>query len=141
MISQAGAKDGMDGTLLCFTEGSSVIEYASAYNKPLLIRDGTPTILTADKMPVGRGERTQSFTTHTIEIKKGDRLYFYTDGYADQFGGPKGKKFKYKALNELILANHSKTPNEQKQNLVVTFNAWKKHEEQVDDVCVVGLCF
>jgi serine phosphatase RsbU (regulator of sigma subunit) len=141
IVSQAGARDGMDGTLLCFTEGSDVIEYASAYNKPILVRDKIIVQLTADKMPVGSGEKKQSFTAHTIEIKKGDRLYLYTDGYADQFGGPKGKKFKYKALNELILNNHSKTPNEHKQNLVVNFNAWKKHEEQVDDVCVVGLYF
>jgi serine phosphatase RsbU (regulator of sigma subunit) len=140
-VSQDGGKDGMDGTLLCFEEGSSVINYASAYNKPILVREGLVIDLPFDKMPVGKGERHQAFTQHTIHIQKGDRLYFYTDGFADQFGGPKGKKFKNKQLNELIKANHALPPEEQKQKLLNAFQSWKGMEEQVDDVCVFGLSY
>ena len=140
-VSQDGAKDGMDGTLLCMTEGSSSISYASAYNKPVLIREGELLILPSDKMPVGKGERAQLFTLHTLEMQKGDCLYFYTDGLADQFGGPKGKKFKYKQLNEVLLQSHKKKSTDQRSALLQAFNEWKKEEEQVDDLCLVGLSF
>jgi serine phosphatase RsbU (regulator of sigma subunit) len=92
-------------------------------------------------MPVGKGERNQAFSFYEINIEKGDRLYCYTDGYADQFGGPKGKKFKYKQLNEIIKANHTSPPSLQKDKLQEAFNNWKGIEEQIDDVCVVGFCF
>ena len=66
-------------------------------------------------------------------------LYLYTDGYADQFGGPKGKKFKYKQLNDLLLANSKKSMNDQSNLLVNEFDKWKGNLEQVDDVCVIGI--
>ena len=90
-------------------------------------------------MPVGKGEKTDSFKLHKIEATKGDTLYLYTDGYADQFGGPKGKKFKYKALNDLLLANSAKEPNEQLLILNQRFSNWRGDLEQVDDVCVIGI--
>ena len=140
-VSQDGGKDGMDGTLLCFEENSSIINYASAYNKPILIREGVLTDLPFDKMPVGKGERNEAFIQHTIHVQKGDCLYFYTDGFADQFGGPKGKKFKNKQLNELIKTNHTLPPDEQKDKLLKAFQLWKGIEEQVDDVCILGLSY
>ena len=72
-------------------------------------------------------------------MNKGDTLYLYTDGYADQFGGPKGKKFKYKPLNDLLLAISDKELQEQKDILQSAFEGWKGNHEQVDDVCVVGI--
>jgi serine phosphatase RsbU (regulator of sigma subunit) len=66
-------------------------------------------------------------------------LYLYTDGFADQFGGPKGKKFKYKTLNELLLLNYNKTLLEQKEILEESFKDWRGDIEQVDDVCVIGI--
>ena len=66
-------------------------------------------------------------------------LYLYTDGFADQFGGPKGKKFKYKTLNELLLFNYNKTLLEQKEILEESFKDWRGDIEQVDDVCVIGI--
>ncbi|MBS1650423.1 MAG: SpoIIE family protein phosphatase, partial [Bacteroidetes bacterium] len=83
--------------------------------------------------------RKESFALHTLELKKGETLYLYTDGYADQFGGEKGKKFKYKQLNELLLQVNQLPMNEQEQKLSTTFNNWKGNLEQVDDVCVIGL--
>jgi serine phosphatase RsbU (regulator of sigma subunit) len=72
-------------------------------------------------------------------LQEGDVLYLYTDGYADQFGGPKGKKFKYKQLNDLLLANSKKSMNDQSNLLVNEFDKWKGNLEQVDDVCVIGI--
>lgn len=66
-------------------------------------------------------------------------MYLYTDGFADQFGGPKGKKFKYKTLNELLLFNYNKTLLEQKEILEESFKDWRGDIEQVDDVCVIGI--
>lgn len=66
-------------------------------------------------------------------------MYLYTDGFADQFGGTKGKKFKYKTLNELLLFNYNKTLLEQKEILEESFKDWRGDIEQVDDVCVIGI--
>src|ERR1019366_10692015 len=89
-VSQDGAQDGMDGILLCFENGK--ITYAAANNAPVIVRNNSIINLPYDKMPVGKGEVDISFTLYTIDTEKGDLLYFYTDGYADQFGGSRGKK-------------------------------------------------
>jgi len=90
-------------------------------------------------MPVGVGERKEDFKLHTIEFNKGEMLYLYTDGYADQFGGPKGKKFKYKKLNDLLLSVSTKPMMEQNQILTNQFEEWKGSLEQVDDVLLIGI--
>ena len=90
-------------------------------------------------MPVGKGENFSSFQLHTIDLKQGDNLYLYTDGYADQFGGPKGKKFKYKTLNQLLLSNTKLPMKQQCENLDLNFSLWKGKLEQIDDVCLIGI--
>jgi tetratricopeptide (TPR) repeat protein len=95
-IGNDGQKDGMDAILICVDRNSEIITYAAANNEPILIRENEVIALPKDRMPVGKGEKDNSFTLHTISAKSGDVLYLYTDGYADQFGGPKGKKYKYK---------------------------------------------
>ena len=90
-------------------------------------------------MPIGKGEKEENFTHFQFNARKGDIIYLYTDGFADQFGGPKGKKLKYKQLEEFILANQKKDLNEQKQILETNFVNWKMHYEQVDDVTVLGI--
>ena len=140
-LAHQGHMDGMDGTLVCFTEESTRITYASAYNKPLLIRNNTILALEADKMPVGKGEKLLSFTHYELDLEKGDVIYFYTDGFADQFGGPLNKKFKYKALNDLLLSISVHPPNEQELLLKIAFENWKGNEEQIDDVCIAGIVF
>ncbi|MFI5203804.1 MAG: tetratricopeptide repeat protein, partial [Flavobacteriales bacterium] len=99
-----GNKDGMDAVLLKFS--GNKLYYAAAHNCPVLIRDGILSELPSDKMPVGSGDMTQSFTTYEHELKKSDSLYVYTDGFADQFGGPKGKKFKYSNLKKVLIENN-----------------------------------
>jgi len=143
-ISKEGQKDGFDGILICIeTTSNSVpkVSYAAANNKPVLIHNGELTELPNDRMPVGMGERKNDFNLYTIDVQLNDSLYLYTDGYADQFGGEKGKKFKYKTLNELIIANTSKPLADQCTTLRTTFENWKGNLEQVDDVCIIGIRF
>ncbi len=94
-----------------------------------------------DKMPIAIYERMEKFTTHEIQIEKGDQLYMFSDGFADQFGGPTpgGKKFKYKPFKRLLLENANKPMKEQKEILEKIFTEWKGNNEQVDDVTVVGI--
>jgi serine phosphatase RsbU (regulator of sigma subunit) len=90
-------------------------------------------------MPVGRGEKTDSFKLHTFNHLPGDTIYVCTDGYADQFGGPKGKKFKYKKLEELLLHASGLPPDKQRDLIHHTFQSWKGKLDQVDDVCIIGI--
>lgn len=138
-ISHDGSQDGMDAILICFNKTTKQISYAAANNAPLLIQNSEIIALPTDKMPVGKGIKNESFNLYPIQANPGDTLFLYTDGFADQFGGPQGKKFKYKALNELLKNNFSKPFHEQHQILSMTFNQWKNDLEQIDDVCIVGI--
>jgi len=143
-ISKEEQKDGFDGVVMCFeysTDGKQVtkVTYAAGNNSPLLISKGNIVELYHDRMPIGIGERKESFKLNTIDVNKGDTIYLFTDGYADQFGGPKGKKFKYKPLNELLVANTQLPLTTQKVIIENTFNEWRGNHEQVDDVCLIGI--
>ncbi len=138
-IGSDGQQDGMDAILICINKNDRSISYAAANNEPILIRENKIIELPKDKMPVGKGEKTNDFSLFTIEANKGDVLYLYTDGFADQFGGDKGKKFKYKRLNDLLAAHSTKEMNKQTELLVKEFKEWKGDLEQVDDVCVIGI--
>ena len=138
-IGNDGQKDGMDAILICVDRSSDKIFYAAANNEPILIRDNEIIELAKDKMPVGKGEKESSFTLQSLTRQSGDVLYLYTDGYADQFGGEKGKKFKYKQLNELLLSISSENADKQNEILYSKFIDWKGELEQVDDVCIIGI--
>lgn len=140
-ISKDGQKDGFDGILLCIDKIHNNISYAAANNAPILISQNSIIELAKNRMPVGKGERNESFTLHHITASQGDVLYLYTDGYADQFGGEKGKKFKYKQLNDLLLSVAKKDMKTQSEKLTEVFESWKGDLEQVDDVCVIGIKF
>ncbi len=140
-LSKDGQKDGFDGLLICLNKESNQITYAAANNKLILVRDGNLTELASDRMPVGLGVKSESFKHNLLQLKPNDALYIYTDGFADQFGGVKGKKFKYKQLNEILLNNAHLPLKTQKDNLASTFENWKGNLEQVDDVCIIGLQF
>jgi serine phosphatase RsbU (regulator of sigma subunit) len=137
-VSYDGGKDGMDGTLLCIS--GSHLSYASAYNAPLVIRKGNAIELNTDKMPVGSSPKEkESFTLNTFDLQKGDMLYTFTDGYADQFGGQKGKKYKYKQLEEKLMSICLNPLAEQKDILIKEFENLKGKLEQVDDVLIIGI--
>jgi serine phosphatase RsbU (regulator of sigma subunit) len=138
-ITDENQKDGFDGILLRFDRKANEISYVASNNRPAIISNNQIQSLSCDKMPVGKGEKNDEFSLNTITVSKGDTIYLYTDGYADQFGGEKGKKFKYKQLNELLL-NMNHTPfASQKAMLSETFENWQGDLEQVDDVCIVGI--
>jgi len=138
--SAEGGKDGMDAVLLIFNHDKTELEFSLANNPLWIIRTGELLEFKADKMPVGRHDKQDTlFTRHTEKLQKGDLIYIFTDGFADQFGGEKGKKFKYSALKELLLSIAEKPMEEQKSILTKTFENWRGNLEQVDDVCVVGV--
>ena len=139
-VSQEGGQDGMDGIVVCIQ--NDTLSYAASNNAPLLIRDNKMIELQVDKMPIGKSPKEQlSFSHHSIDIKKGDVIYLLTDGYADQFGGSKGKKFKHRQLEEVLLSIHSKPMQEQKITLSDILENWKGNLEQIDDICLIGIKF
>ncbi len=138
--SEEESKDGMDCVLCAFDFEEMKLDFAAANNPLWLIRDGAVIEFKPDKMPVGKSPKeNEPYTLQTIPLQKGDTIYIFTDGYADQFGGEKGKKFKYKQLQDLLLKNCSKSMEEQKQLLSTTIENWMGNLEQVDDILVIGI--
>lgn len=136
-------KDGMDISLICIDEQFKQITWSGA-NNPLWyvdIENDIPhlTELKADKQPVGKTEQPKPFTTHQISYKHNRMFYLFTDGYADQFGGEHGKKFKYKNMQELLKSVCQKSVSEQNEIILHTFEKWKGLLEQLDDVCIAGI--
>jgi serine phosphatase RsbU (regulator of sigma subunit)/Tfp pilus assembly protein PilF len=135
-----GVNDGMDIALCNYKFDSMKLQFACANNPLWLMRDNKIHEYKADKFPVGKyhGDM-QSFTNNEIDLQKGDVIYILTDGYPDQFGGPNGKKFKYKPLQELLLSIALKPMAEQKQILDDRMAAWKGDLEQIDDILIIGI--
>lgn len=134
-------KDGMEITMCEFDFEALTMNFAGANSNIYLVRNGVIRIFKGDKQPIGEslsGE-IQAYTNHSIALQKNDCIYMITDGFADQFGGEKGKKFKYKPLEDLFCAVSGKNPQEQKDLISTTFNNWKLNHEQVDDVLVIGI--
>jgi serine phosphatase RsbU (regulator of sigma subunit) len=93
----------------------------------------------ADKQPIGYSPHPAPFTDHQIDLMKGDVFYLFTDGFADQFGGPEGKKFMYKKFKNTLLSISDDTTDQQQDKLETIFRDWKGNLEQVDDVCIIGV--
>ena len=162
--SDKNVMDGMDISLLSINKSSGQINWSGANNALWYIQNGIVNEITPDKQPIGKYDYLKPFTTHTIclpptpSFRGGEVLpegqpqvaseahlggastfYLFTDGYADQFGGPKGKKFKYKQLNEKLLAISQQPLAKQNEELLKIFNDWKGSLDQVDDVCIIGI--
>jgi len=138
--SSEEGKDGMDTVLCRFDFKKMELEYSAANNSFYIIRNGELLVFKPDKMPVGKHVGLEKpFTRTVISLEKGDCIYTFSDGYVDQFGGPKGKKFQSKQLKELVLANYHKPMEVQKQILNKTLQQWKGDCEQVDDILVLGI--
>jgi ligand-binding sensor domain-containing protein/serine phosphatase RsbU (regulator of sigma subunit) len=133
-------KDGMDMSLCVIQRGSKTIHYAGAYNPLLIIRDKQIIRYKGDPMPIGiHLKEKDHFTDHTVEVKEKDMIYMYSDGYQDQFGGERNRKFLPKNLRNKLLEVSEKQPEEQYQMLNQTFEDWKGDNPQVDDVLLIGI--
>ncbi|MEQ8908629.1 MAG: SpoIIE family protein phosphatase [Vicingaceae bacterium] len=163
--SEEEVQDGMDIALCSLRTSSGVekpaeLKYAGAHNPLWLIRKGKfeesnfpegsrfsqsedeiyqLVEVKADKQPIGKYASTKPYTTHTFELQKGDTLYLFSDGFVDQFGGDKGKKFKSLNFKRLLLSIQEKDMDIQRQLIDEAFEEWKKGLEQIDDVCVIGV--
>jgi serine phosphatase RsbU (regulator of sigma subunit) len=138
--SEEESKDGMDCVLCCYNFATKKLTFAAANNPLWLIRNNEILEYKPDKMPVGmHSGNVKSFTNYSIDLIENDVIYIFTDGYQDQFGGEKGKKFKASNLKTLLLNIHKKTMQEQETIIAETFEKWKGNIEQIDDVCLIGL--
>jgi serine phosphatase RsbU (regulator of sigma subunit)/tetratricopeptide (TPR) repeat protein len=142
--SESEVKDGMDISLIAISKHSRddkqiTAQWAGANNPLWYYSNSEMQEIKANKQPIGKTDHLDPFTTHSISLQKGDTIYLFTDGYADQFGGEKGKKYKYKPLQDVLTINNSKSPTEMKTILETNFNNWKGSLEQVDDVCLIGI--
>lgn len=137
--SEDKVNDGMDIALCLFDFENKTLEYSGA-NTPLYYVKGNELIVVkADKQPIGRYDYRTPFTNHIISLNDIDNVYMCTDGIQDQFGGAKGKKFKIRRLRRLLVELSQQQINQQKDMLDETFVDWKQDEEQVDDVCLIGI--
>jgi serine phosphatase RsbU (regulator of sigma subunit) len=154
-------RDGMDISLCKYNKETYELEWAGA-NNPVWIFRNNQTVLTdngkkvlpkmewngvygyeikGDSQPIGYYETAKPFSAHKFSLQKGDKIYIFSDGYIDQFGGPKGKKFKSKNLFKLLLNNYDISMDEQKELLEETIEKWMKESlyQQIDDICVFGV--
>ena len=133
-------RDGMDIALCSIDYDKMELTYAGANNPLYIIRNEEFIIVKADKFAIGSFEPdTKKYTQHKIALEKGDLVYLFSDGYADQFGGERGKKFLYNRFREHLLSVHKKKMKEQKQYLEKTMYQWQGSYEQVDDILVIGI--
>lgn len=134
-------KDGMDIALCTLDRKKMRLEYAGAYNPLYLIRNCELIVFKGDKHPIGAfvDKELQKFNNHGMDVKEGDCIYLFSDGFADQFGGPDGKKFLLKRFRDLLLSICEKPMSEQQVIIHQTFEDWKGKEEQIDDVLVIGV--
>jgi len=155
-LKQTGAdneqKDGMDMAIVSINYETNVVQFSGANNPLYIVAEHIKSLkpfmcygklglyeVKPDKMPISIYPKMDNYTTHEIQLEKGDQIYMFSDGYADQFGGAKGKKFKYKPFKRLLLENANKPMNEQKKILEKVFNDWKRNLEQIDDIVVLGI--
>ena len=153
-FTQSGqdVKDGMDISMCVKEKSTGKIFFAGANNPVWIIREGSPKSpevpnqdgfwldeVKGNKQPVGVHYNQQDFTSQELELKQGETIYLFTDGFADQFGGEKGKKLKYKNLKKIFLELAKTRLTDQKVELQSIFENWKGSFEQLDDICIIGV--
>jgi len=147
LLNQKGtfgeASSGMDIAICVYEPKNRILEYAGANNPIYIARNNTELeIIKADRMPIGIYVTHKTpFKSHETILGLNDTLYMFSDGYPDQFGGPKGHKFRYRQFRELLLSNAIKTMSDQQKDIEETLNNWIKGYEQVDDILLLGLVF
>ncbi len=139
---EAIVNDGMDISLICYHPQTGILEYAGAFNPLILVKNGVLMEIKADRFAIGHSiGKAKLFENHEVQIEKGDTVYLYSDGYADQFGGKDGKKFKTATLKELLVQITPLSSERKMKMLDTTFENWKGSGEQIDDVLVMGRSF
>ncbi|NNM94369.1 MAG: SpoIIE family protein phosphatase [Bacteroidia bacterium] len=138
-MTEQSVNDGMDISLCAINTKTLALEWSGANNNLLYFHKKTIHEVQADKQPVGQFDNYAPFATHTLQLAKGDIIYLYSDGYADQFGGDKGKKLMYKRFIETIGKTTNLSMFGQQNRLAKAFEQWKGNQEQVDDVLIIGI--
>ena len=140
-IGVSTTKDGMDLALCCYDPKTQEIQYAGAFNPLYIIRNNDIIQTKADKFAIGTyfDNPQQKYTNHTFKLEKNDKVYIFSDGYADQFGGPKGKKLMYKNFRDYLLTIHNEPIHNQRELLNDNIEKWKGNLEQIDDILVIGM--
>jgi serine phosphatase RsbU (regulator of sigma subunit) len=139
--SDEEVKDGMDISLCSLSVSTLTLDWSGANNPLWILRKNSTEIeeIKPDKQPIGKYAEQKPFTNKQIQLNAGDSIYIFTDGYQDQFGGEKGKKFKASELNKLFVQISSHAMSEQKKMVDQAFEKWRGRLEQIDDVCVIGI--
>src|ERR1051326_3209793 len=137
--SGTDVRDGMDIALCRYDASALRLEFAGANNPVYHISGSELKEIKGNKQPIGRFETKVPFSNHVLQLQRGDSVYVFSDGIADQFGGPDGKKFKYKRVKEMLMGVHGRPKSEQKNTVITAFSEWKGKHEQVDDVCIMGI--
>jgi serine phosphatase RsbU (regulator of sigma subunit) len=132
-------QDGMDASLCALNIETGELQWAGANNPLWIIRNGELLETKADKQPIGKMDNRKPFMNHEMELQKGDTIYLFTDGYADQFGGSYNKKYSKKAFRELVVTINNLTLIEQREALYNAHILWRGANEQVDDICIIGV--
>ena len=133
-------RDGMDLALCSYDRERRILDYAGANSPLYVVREGATQAYAPNKTAVGSFDLNGSaFAEHRVELRPGDMVYVFSDGYADQFGGPKGKKFMYRRFRELLGEISAQPMDRQRRMLHDAFNAWRGAHEQVDDILVIGM--
>lgn len=135
-------RDGMDVALCSIDRNNNILEFSGAFNPLYLIRDNKITEIKGDRFAIGLDETNfmnQTFKNHLIPLQEGDIIYIFSDGFADQFGGPDGKKYKYRRFKHLLLNMHQLDMEKQREILENNVKEWRGQEEQVDDILIIGI--
>lgn len=132
-------KDGIDMSLCILNTEMHTLQFAGAFNPLYLVRKDILTQYMGDNMPIGIAAETERpFRNHTIQLKKGDMLYLFSDGFADQFGGERNKKYKYPPFRQFLLDISALSTDDQKMAIEKEFECWKSDFPQLDDVLILG---
>jgi serine phosphatase RsbU (regulator of sigma subunit) len=133
-------KDGLDMSVFVLDHENGSMQFAGAFQPLYIIKNGNQIVeIPGDKMPIGvAAEEEGSFKNHFIELKEGDMVYLFTDGFVDQFGGPDGKKFKYRPFRNLLINVCNYPMSKQKETLLKQYAVWKGNLPQLDDISVFG---
>lgn len=131
--------DGMDIALCAIDRASGQVEWSGANSDLWIVRRGEIDVLKAHREPVGRTRTRTHFPTHVLHLEPGDLIYLKSDGYVDQFGGPRGKKYQPRAMQQLVLSVHPLPMEQQRELLEFAFDEWRDNHEQVDDVTLLGI--